>query len=229
MSAHGALGHTQVSLWLTPQGLTVKPPKYWGSPRATRASSASDTPTKPIFCHPNFTKGGLRPWKGWGAYRNPRLDPHLPAQGSVLAAAQEVPSRTPAGPLSLGEVGWWVGSAQASVCLKFQHLQNIHPGLFWGGISYRNVNIRDLEGSCQAWRWWPGSPSSSRGGGWFWESVPGLPSGWELRFTPPWEPGLLWPLCSIRGLLCDLRSEARPLWARRANGTDSVFSPHLWP
>lgn len=92
--------------------------------------------------------------EGVGGEGNLQLDPHLPAQGSILAAAQEVPSKTPTGLLPHGDVGWWVGSAQASVCLKFQHLQNIRLGLFWGGISYRNVNIRDLEGSCRAWRWW---------------------------------------------------------------------------
>lgn len=209
----------------------MKPPEYWGSPRATRASSASDTPTKPISCHPNFTKGGLETMEGVGGVGEPAVGPPSAHPGLYPGGSSRGPLQDPRR-ASATRRGTVVGGLSSGLCLPQVSTFTEHSS--WALLG--RYFLQECKHS-RLGRLLPGmalvgllgSRSSSRGGGWFWESVPGLPSGWELRVTPPWEPGLLWSLCSIQGLLCDLRSEARPLWARRANGTDSVFSPHHWP
>ena len=188
----------------------MKPPEYWGSPRATRASSASDTPTKPISCHPNFTKGGLETMEGVGGVGEPAVGPPSAHPGLYPGGSSRGPLQDPRR-ASATRRGTVVGGLSSGLCLPQVSTFTEHSS--WALLG--RYFLQECKHS-RLGRLLPGmalvgllgSRSSSRGGGWFWESVPGLPSGWELRVTPPWEPGLLWSLCSIQGLLCDLRSEA---------------------
>lgn len=167
--------------------------------------------------------------EGMGGIQEPTVGPPSARPGLCPGGSTGGPLQDPRG-ASVARRGRVVGGLSSGLCLPQVSTFTEHSSWALLGRYFlqecKHSRLGRLVPGMALVAW---EPIFIWGGGWFWESVPGLPSGWELRFTPPWEPGLLWPLCSIRGLLCDLRSEARPLWARRANGTDSVFSPHLWP
>ena len=80
----------------------------------------------------------------WGRRGTTGWAPIPTAQGSVLAGGEEAVgqlSRSPPGPALGPPLPVWRGrdggraQLQASVCLKFQHLQNIGPRLLWGDVA----------------------------------------------------------------------------------------------